>query len=145
MVLKSNAKFEEKPICCFKMTRIWWILIRALKSLKTLHFNWCLLCKIYNVWPRKYKGVIFYRTKESWKIWRKIDLWFRKWHEKFGKFSSEHVEVSKLGLWWHPFVQSRKFMRLRFTGKLWVMKMKNDTKFEEELTCQFKVWLKELD
>ena len=26
----------------------------------------------------------------------KIDLWFGKWHEEFGKFSSEHLKVSKL-------------------------------------------------
>ena len=29
-------------------------------------------------------------------------------------------------------------MSLKFTGKFCVMTMKNDTKFEEELTCQFK-------
>ena len=30
-------------------------------------------------------------------------------------------------------------MSLKFTGEFCVMKMKNDTKFEEELTCQFKI------
>ena len=30
-------------------------------------------------------------------------------------------------------------MRLKFTGELCVMRMKNDAKFEEELTCQFKI------
>ena len=30
-------------------------------------------------------------------------------------------------------------MSLKFTGELCVMKMKSDTKFEEELTCQFKI------
>ena len=29
-------------------------------------------------------------------------------------------------------------MSLKFTGELYVMTMKNDVKFEEELTCQFK-------
>ena len=29
-------------------------------------------------------------------------------------------------------------MSLQFTGKLCVMAMKNDAKFEEELNCQFK-------
>ena len=59
---------------------------------------------------KKYIGVILYDTEESCKIWRKTDLWFEKWQDEFGKFSSEHLEVSKLGLWWVPFVQSRKCM-----------------------------------
>ena len=29
-------------------------------------------------------------------------------------------------------------MSLKFTGELYVMTMKNDLKFEQELTCQFK-------
>ena len=49
-----------------KMTRLLWILIRALKSLKYLHFDWSLSCKIYNVWPKKYRGVTFHDTEESW-------------------------------------------------------------------------------
>ena len=88
---------------------------------------------------KKYRGVIFHDTEESCKIWRKNDLWFGKWHEEFGKFSPEHWKVSKLGLSWDPFVQNRKCMSLKFTEELCVMKMKNDAKFEEELTCQFKI------
>ena len=38
-----------------------------------------------------------------------------------------------------PFVQSRKCMSLKFTEELCVMTMKNDAKFEEELTCHFKI------
>ena len=30
-------------------------------------------------------------------------------------------------------------MNLKSTGELFVKKMKNDAKFEEELTCQFKI------
>ena len=65
--------------------------------------------------------------------------WLRKWHEKFGKFSPEHSEVWKLELWWDPFTQTRKCMILKFTKELFVMKMKNDTKTEKELTCCFKI------
>ena len=36
----------------------------------------------------------------------------------------------------HP---SRKCMSLKFTGELCVMIMKNDARFEEEITCQFKI------
>ena len=36
-------------------------------------------------------------------------------------------------------------MSLKFTGELQVMKMKNDAKFEQELTCQFKIDVKEFE
>ena len=87
---------------------------------------------------KKYRGVIFHDTEGWCKIWRKTDLWFGKWHEKFGKFSPEHLKVSKLRLWWDPFVQSRKRMSLKFTEELCAIKMKN-AKFEEELTCLFNI------
>ena len=37
------------------------------------------------------------------------------------------------------FVQSRKGVTLNFTEELNVMKMNNNTKIEEELTCCFKI------
>ena len=35
-------------------------------------------------------------------------------------------------------------MTLKFTEELCVMTMKNNTKFEEELTCQFKIDMRNL-
>ena len=35
-------------------------------------------------------------------------------------------------------------MSLKFTGELCVMTMKNDAKFEEELTCHFKTDMRNL-
>ena len=35
-------------------------------------------------------------------------------------------------------------MSLKFTGQLCIMAMKNDAKFEEELTCQFKIDMRDL-
>ena len=63
----------------------------------------------------------------------------KNWHEKFGKFLSEHSKVSKLGLWWGLFTQYRKCMSLKFTEELCIMTIKNDAKFEEELTSRFKI------
>ena len=97
-------------------------------------------------WPKymmfelkKYRGVIFHDTAEWCKIWRKTDLRFGKWHEEFGRFSPEHSKVSKLGPWWDPFIQSRKYMSSTFTGESCVMTIKNDAKVEEKLTYQFKI------
>ena len=75
--------------------------------------------------PRKYRGITFHDTEDWCKIWRKTDLWLGKWHEEFGKFLPEQSKVSKLGLWWDLFIQSRKGMSLKFTEGLCVMAMKN--------------------
>ena len=47
-----------------KITRIWWNLTQALKSLQTLHFYLFLLWKVFNVWPKKVQ-----RSYLSWQ-WR---------------------------------------------------------------------------
>ena len=52
--------------------------------------------------------------------------------------------MSKLELLWDPFVQSRKGMTLKFTDELYVMTMKNNAKFEEELTFHFKIDMRNL-
>ena len=93
---------------------------------------------------KKYRGVIFRDTEEICKIWRKTDVWFEKRLEKCIKLSPKHLQVSKLGLWWDHFVQSRKDMTLKFAVELCVMTMKNNAKFEEELTCYFKTDITDL-
>ena len=70
----------------------------------------------------------------------KSDLWFGKRHEEFGEFSPQHSKVSKLGLWWDYFIQSRKLeLKLEFTEELCIMTVKNNAKFAEELACRFKI------
>ena len=51
-----------------KMTRIWWILIWALKSLKNLHFDWSLSCKLYNVWSKKVQRSKMQNLKKNWLV-----------------------------------------------------------------------------
>ena len=112
---------------------------RALESPKNLQFNGLLWPKQIRFKLKKYGEAVFHDTGVCCKIWKKNDLWFGKWHEEFGKFSSEHLKVSKLRLWWDPFIQSRKCMNLKFTGELCVMTVRNDATFEEEMTSQFKI------
>ena len=50
-----------------------------------------------------------------------------------------------MGLLLGCFIQSRKCMSLKFTGELCVMTMKNDAQFEEELTCQLKIDMRNFD
>ena len=87
---------------------------QGLENFQSLHFTGMLLTKVYNV------------------------------PEEFGKFSREQSKVSKLGLYWDHFMQSRKCMSLKVTWELRAMAMKNDAKFEEQLTCQFKIDIKNL-
>ena len=54
-------------------------------------------------------------------------------------FTKSTRKISKLGLWWDLFMESRKCMNLKFTEELYTTTMKNDTKFEKELTCRFKI------
>ena len=78
MIPKSGSNLKRNLFFVSKMTIIWWILIWALKSLKEMHFDWSLLCKVYTNWPKKVQWSIFHDTKELCKIWRKTDLWFGK-------------------------------------------------------------------
>ena len=52
--------------------------------------------------------------------------------------------MSKLGLSWDRVAQSRKGMTLKFTEELFVMAMKDNAKFKEELTCHFKTHMRNL-
>ena len=133
VILKSDAKFEEKLISCFKKWQEFdefWPEHSKVSKIYTLIDSYC--AKFFMCDLKKYGGIIFHVTEDWCKIWRKTDLWFEKWHEKFDKFSVEYSKVSKLELLWGPFVESRKFMNLKSTEKLCVMTMRNDTKFEED-------------
>ena len=84
MKLKRDAKFGEELTRRFKIgIGIWQMLTLALKSLKNFHFNGFLLSKVYLVWAKKYRGVIFHETEERYKIWSEIDLSFQTWHKEF--------------------------------------------------------------
>ena len=65
---------------------------------------------------------------------------FQKCHDKSSKFSPEHVRKSKN--WDFDRVLLSKIgneWALKFKGEFCVMIVKNDTKFEKKLTCQFKI------
>ena len=110
------------------------ILTRALKSLQNLCFNWLLVNQVYIVWAAEVQRSYFSWHWPDMQTLKK-NLWFEKRLEKFGKFSPEHLKVSKLGLWWGPFVQSRKGMILKFAEELCVMTIKNnDMKIISKLT-----------
>ena len=146
----SSVSWEVTFLYLFCWNFIWFGQKELMKMqhfrLLTVHVKFHQICTLlgFFCWkyikfqPKKYRGFISCDTEEWCEIWRKTDLWFRKWHHEFGKFLPEHLKVSKLGLWWDPYIQGRKYMGLKFTEELRVLTMKNDAKFEEELTCCFK-------
>ena len=98
-----------------ELRKIWRELIFCFKNDKTLvNFDlgnkkpkifalWSLLCKVFR--PKKVQRSIFHDTEESCKTWRKTGLCFGKWHEEFGKFSSQKLKISKLVFSWDPFAK----------------------------------------
>ena len=100
-----------------KIRRIWWILIWALKSLKSLHFDSSLSCKVNSVWPKKYRWVIFHDTEEPSQIRRKMDLRFGKWHVR-NLAKSHHntariVKSVKIGTFMESFCPKYKMHELK--------------------------------
>ena len=65
--LRKNWSFVSK------MTRIWWTLTWALKSLKNLHFHWFIFWEVFNVWPKKVQ-----RSHLSWH-WRVMQNLKKNW------------------------------------------------------------------
>ena len=69
--------------------------VTTLKNVRNCYNEKCAKYLMFDL--KEYRGVIFHDTEGWCKIWRKTDLWFGKWHEKYGKFSPEQFKVSKLG------------------------------------------------
>ena len=116
------------------MTRIWLILIRALKSLKNLHFDWSFSCKVYNVWPKKNP--------------EELSFMMLKCHAKFEENLTWGLESDMRNLadfhqnTWN--CQNWNFDEMVLSKELCVMTLKIDEKFEEELTCCFKIDIRNL-
>ena len=124
--------------------RIWQILTQALENLKDLQFNGLLLTKVNNVWAKKVQRSYVWRhwklmqnSKENWVVLPKM-TW------EISQIFTTALKSLKMGLLWDLFIQSRRCMSIKFTGELCVTTMKNDAKFEEELTCRFKIATRKL-
>ena len=135
MKLKRDTKFGEESTHLFKidirnLTNFELSTWKSQKVSTLIGFFWT---KYILFELKRYRGgtAIFHDIEEWYKNWIKTDLLLMKSHEEFNKFSPEFSKVSELELLWDLFVQSRKYMSLKFTEKLFVMTMKNYTKIEE--------------
>ena len=137
VIVKRDAEFEEKPPCCFRNEKHLVDLIQAHKGLKNLYFDWSLLFKVYNVWPKNAQRCYL------WKI-QKMDTRFGKWHEEYGTFSPEQFKSVETRTLKGSFRPEWKMHALKITEELCVMTLKNDEKFERKLTCEVKSDMKNL-
>ena len=58
---------------------------------------WLILCKVYNVWPKRCSGGMIHDTEGWFKTWKKSGLWFGKWHHEFGKCFATALKSLKIG------------------------------------------------
>ena len=65
----------------------------------------------------------------------KLTRAFKNKMRNLANFHKRTFESLKIGTLKNPFIQSRKCVSLKLTDDFCVMTVKNDTKFEEELTC----------
>ena len=106
---------------------IWRILTRALENLKNLHFNGLLLNKVYTLGAKKSIGEFCLMAPNIDTTFEgKLTCVFKNDMRNLENFHQSMFESLKMGLWWDPFIQSRKWMSLKFTGEFCVMTMKND-------------------
>ena len=99
MEMNNDIKVKEKLTCRFKIDmRNFTNFDSSTQKSKNVCFIWLLVTKVYIFKLKKCRGAIFQDTEELCKFSRKTDLWFEKRLKKFGKFSPEHLKVSKLGL-----------------------------------------------
>ena len=98
---------------------IWPIFTTALKivNIETLMGSFYPKLKMHEL--KAYRGVMCNETAEWWKIWGGVDLSFQNWHKEYNKFWIKYLKVSKLGLWWDPFIQSRKFKKSHGNEEWW--------------------------
>ena len=75
MTRKSDAKFKEKLTCSFKHDMGNFVNFhRTTQKSKTFNFNGLFLSKVYDLWAKKYRGVIFHDNEQWYKIWINPDL-----------------------------------------------------------------------
>ena len=90
-------------------------------------------------------GLSFKTLNSNAKLEEKLTCGLENGMRNMAVFYKSGWKILKLGLWWDPFVQSRKSSSLKFTEELCVKTMKNDAKFKlKELTYRFKIDMRNL-
>ena len=145
MTLKNYEKSEEQLTCYFKnwhkqFDEFW---LGHWKVSKIYTLMGCSWLKYIMFKLKKYRGVIFHDARKWCQIEEKVTCGLKNDMKNLENFH-QSTQVSKLGLLLGLFIQSRKCTSLKFTRVLCVMTIKNDTQFEKEWTCLFKIDMRNL-
>ena len=93
--LMQNSKKNWSVVS--KMTRIWWSGTRSLENLKNLYFHCFLLCKVFNVWPKKVQKSCF---SWRWRVMQNLkENWHVVWNMTWGiwQIFTRALEILKIG------------------------------------------------
>ena len=82
---------------------------------------------------KKYRKVMSHGTEEWWKVWWKTVLIPKM---TFGEFYCEWRQIWKFALWCATFVECISCLSQKSTEELYVITLKNDAKYEEELALK---------
>ena len=74
----------------------------------------------------------------------KLTCGFKNDMRNLANFNQSMFESLKIGTFMGSFYPKQKMLELKTYRGVCVTAMKNDTKFEEELTCQFKIDMRNL-
>ena len=110
MTMKNDAKFEEEFSCHFKtetrnLNKFWSEHLKVSKIFILMCSFWA---KYIFFHLKKYRGLIFYKTEEGYRIWKGIDLSFQNWQKEFDKFWPGHLKVPNIftliGSFWAKYI-----------------------------------------
>ena len=96
---------------------------------------------------KRYIGIIFNETKEGYKIWRGIDVFFQNWHKKFDKFWPDHSKVSKILNSMDTFSEKYILSELKkvYYRGLILHESEKGYKISSRIDLSFQNWHKEFD
>ena len=136
--MKNDAKLEEELTCRFKIGMRNLTILHS-SNHKNLYFNGLLLNKLYNVWAKNVQ-----RSYVSWH-WRVTQNLKKNWHviwktiQEISKILPEHSKDSNKDF--DGILLSKTENEYAYREVMY-MTINNDTKNEEELTCRFKIDMK---
>ena len=93
--LMQNSKKNWSVVS--NMRRIWWIVTWSLENFKNLHIHWFLLCKVFNIWPKKVQKS---RLSWHWKMMQNLkENWYVVWKMTWGIWQIFTRALESLKMW----------------------------------------------
>ena len=118
----------------------WWILTWPLENLKTFRFIGFLLNKAYNVWAKKSIGKFCLMTLNIDATFeRKLTCAFKNDMRNLANFNQSMFESLKLGTFMGSFYPKKNMYEFKIYREVLLHDNEEWWKIEEELTCQFKI------